>query len=126
MKAQSLVDGRRGTIVNTSSGAGLRAAPNISPYIAAKHGVLGLTKSAALENAEHGMRVNAVLPGLIDTPLARSSLPDGGFEGYAQRLPSGRAGTASEVAEAVVWLCSDQASYISGEALQVDMAALAR
>lgn len=111
-----------GVIVNTSSGAGLVPAPQQPHYTAAKHGVLGLMKTAAREYAAQNIRVNAVCPGVIDTPMIR------GFIGgrpevekmLASTLPGGRLGRPEEVAEAVVWLCSDAASFVSGESLLVD------
>lgn len=118
----------QGVIVNNASGGGLIAVPNMAAYCAAKHGVLGLTKTAAQENARHGIRVNAVLPGSTDTPMLRAAM---GGSAEAERMilgsvPGGRLGRPEEVAEAVAWLCSDRASYVSGESLLVDMATVAR
>lgn len=117
-----------GAIVNTSSGAGLIGTPALGPYCAAKHAVLGLTRTAALENARAGIRVNAICPGATDTPMLRGFMaksPD--IEQMVRSaIPGGRLGTPEEVAEAAIWLCSDRASYVSGEALIVDAAALAR
>lgn len=115
----------RGAIVNTSSQAGLVGVPTLSPYSASKHAILGLTKTAALENASAGIRINAVLPGLTDTHLARHNV-NGNALGHAAMLPCGRAATSDEIAEAALWLCSDRASYVSGASMLVDMAALAR
>ncbi len=117
-----------GAIVNTSSGSGLIATPGLAPYCASKHGVLGLTKTAALENARTGVRVNAVLPGSIDTPMLREAMDRSpGMEKMIRAsVPSGRLGTPEEVAEAVVWLCSDRASLVSGASLLVDGATVNR
>lgn len=117
-----------GAIVNTASGAGVIATPALSPYCASKHAVLGLTKTAALENARSGVRVNAVLPGAIDTPMLRRFM---GIGSEVERLiragqPGGRLGEPAEIAEAAVWLCSDRASFVSGASLLVDGAAVNR
>lgn len=111
-----------GAIVNTASGAGLVGVPNLSAYVASKHGVVGLTKTAALEYAKAGIRVNAVCPGVIHTPMVArltSSRPDLS-EALVAAEPMGRAGRPEEVAAAVVWLCSDAASFVTGHALSVD------
>ncbi len=117
-----LATGRGGAIVNTSSGAGVVAAPGNPAYTAAKHGVLGLVKVAAAEYARDGIRVNAILPGPTDTPMLRASMDaNPGMEQFLTKiLPQGRLGTAAEVAAAAVWLCSDAASYVSGVSLLVD------
>jgi len=110
-----------GAIINTASGAGLVGNRGNSAYAASKHGVVGLTKTAALEYAQQGIRVNCVCPGWVQTPLAARSLSDP--ERRAQiiaRHPIGRVGTPEEVAEAVVWLCSDAASFVTGHAMSVD------
>ena len=111
-----------GSIVNTSSIAGLVGFPNSPAYVASKHGILGLTKTAALEYARRNIRVNAVCPGVIETPMIeRASI---GKEFFKEELkksePMGRLGTPEEVASAVLWLCSDQASFVTGQALSVD------
>lgn len=106
-----------GAIVNTSSVAGLVGVDwGMAPYVASKHGVIGLTKAAALEYATRNIRVNAVCPGTIETPLLSMSAP----KDYAPLHPMQRIGQPSEVAQAVVWLCSDAASFITGVALPVD------
>ena len=111
-----------GAIVNVSSGGGLVGVRNCAAYTAAKHGVNGLTKTAALEYAQKGIRVNSVCPGVIQTPL----LEEGNLrhpERVAQYLaaePIGRLGMPEEVAEAVVWLCSDAASFVTGHTMSVD------
>lgn len=119
---------RAGSIVNVASGAGLIGAPGLAHYCASKHGLLGLTRTAALENAALGVRVNALCPGATDTPMLRAAM-DRSEETRRMilaSLPSGRLGTPGEVAEAAVWLCSERASYVSGESLIVDGGALAR
>jgi NAD(P)-dependent dehydrogenase (short-subunit alcohol dehydrogenase family) len=117
-----------GAIVNTASGAGLIATPGMSPYCASKHAILGITKTAAVENAQAGVRVNAVLPGSTDTPLIQSvmnaSPPTKKM--ILASTPTGRLGLPEEIAEAAVWLCSDRASYVSGESMLIDGAAVAR
>ena len=111
-----------GAIVNTASVAALIGAPNQSAYAASKHGVVGLTKTAALEYGRDGIRVNAVCPGVIRTPMMDRGIarrPE--IEQLIPRLhPIGRAGEAAEVAAAAVWLASDAASFVTGHALAVD------
>ena len=111
-----------GAIVNTASAAGLVGSRQLSAYSASKHAVVGLTKSAALEYAKDGIRVNAVCPGIIDTPMMDRLVA--GRDDYAAtipvRQPIGRKGTPSEIAEAVAWLCSDAASLVTGLAMSVD------
>jgi NAD(P)-dependent dehydrogenase (short-subunit alcohol dehydrogenase family) len=111
-----------GAIVNTASGAGLGGVPAFPAYSASKHGVVGLTKSAAVEYARQGIRVNAVCPGPIETPMLEGILE--GNEAlerlFVQSVPMGRKGTPEEVAELVVWLCSPAASYMNGAAVPVD------
>jgi NAD(P)-dependent dehydrogenase (short-subunit alcohol dehydrogenase family) len=112
----------KGSIVNCSSVAGLCGFATLPAYVASKHGVIGLTKTAALENAKSGIRVNAVCPGVIHTKMIdRITHGDKDAEKqYASIEPVGRMGDPIEVAEAVVWLCSDAASFITGDALAVD------
>jgi NAD(P)-dependent dehydrogenase (short-subunit alcohol dehydrogenase family) len=121
---RAMVEQGGGAIVNTSSGAGVVAAPGQPQYTAAKHGVLGLTKQAAQEYARAGIRVNAILPGMTDTPMMQEYLVEHG--GMVRMLPFGRLATADEVAQAAVWLCSDAASYVSGASLVVDGATICR
>lgn len=119
--AQMLKQGG-GAIVNTSSVAGLVGFRGISAYVASKHGVVGLTKTASLEYAEAGIRINAVCPGFIRTPLLERFI-NHNLELEAQLVqlePVGRIGTPEEVAEAVVWLCSGAASFVTGHAMTVD------
>lgn len=117
-----------GAIVNTSSGAGLIAAPGLPHYTAAKHGVLGLVKSAAVEYARQNIRVNAICPGATDTPMMRSFAPRGSemYAAMVATVPMGRMGRPDEMAQAAVWLCSDAASFVSGESMLVDGASVCR
>jgi NAD(P)-dependent dehydrogenase (short-subunit alcohol dehydrogenase family) len=108
-----------GAIVNTASIAGLVGLPAASAYVAAKHGVIGLTRTAALEYAETGIRVNAVCPGYIKTPMTAGMTPERGTTVLA-RTPMKRLGEAEEIAEMVVWLCSERASFVTGAAYNVD------
>ena len=108
-----------GAIVNCSSLGGLVGLPGRAAYHSAKHGVIGLTKSAALDYASKGIRVNAVCPGCIDTPMGASIDPAAMAE-FLKGQPIGRMGRPEEVAEAVLWLCSDAASLVLGVALPVD------
>jgi len=108
-----------GSVVNTSSILGLVAFPNGIAYTAAKHGVIGLTKTAALEYAGDHIRVNAVCPGLIKTPMTAETQRERA-EHITSRTPLGRFGEPEEIAEMVAWLCSDRASYVSGAAYAVD------
>ncbi|MFN8201474.1 MAG: SDR family oxidoreductase [Solirubrobacteraceae bacterium] len=114
----------RGAIVNTASNAGLRGVHMIGAYAATKHGILGLTKNAAIEYADAGIRVNAVCPGAIMTPLMSRLPPDRQAEILAPQAMS-RPGDPAEVAAAVVWLCSEQASFVTGAALPVDAGSVA-
>ena len=111
-----------GAIVNTASGAGLIGVAGLSAYVASKHGVIGLTKTAALEYAKSGVRVNAVCPGLIQTPMVERLTADQPQLGEAlvAMEPVGRTGRPEEIAESVVWLCSDAASFVTGHAMSVD------
>jgi NAD(P)-dependent dehydrogenase (short-subunit alcohol dehydrogenase family) len=111
-----------GAIVNNASVGALTGNPGIPSYIASKHGVVGLTRTAALEYVKKGIRVNAVNPGLIDTQVARDVVA-GDEQAYgeiAKNVPIGRAGRPEEIAAAVLWLCSPAASYVVGHALTVD------
>jgi NAD(P)-dependent dehydrogenase (short-subunit alcohol dehydrogenase family) len=117
-----------GAIVNTASGAGIIGVPGLSAYCASKHAILGLTKTAAMENAATGIRVNAVLPGSIDTPMLQGYMSLGPQVEKMIRTstPGGRLGLPEEIAEAVVWLCSDRASFVNGASMLVDGGAIAR
>lgn len=110
-----------GSIVNMSSIAGKVGFPEISPYVASKHGVIGLTKTAALEYSEAGVRINAICPGVIDTPMIdRSSGDNEAVDQAIAATPIGRLGKPEEIGDAAVWLCSDDASFVTGEALVAD------
>jgi NAD(P)-dependent dehydrogenase (short-subunit alcohol dehydrogenase family) len=124
----AMLESGGGSIVNCSSIAGLVGFPGAPAYVASKHGVLGLTKTAALEYAERGIRVNAVCPGVIHTAMIdRYTHGDHALEGQlAAGEPMGRMGTPEEVAGAVLWLCSDAASFVTGHALTVDGGWVAR
>jgi NAD(P)-dependent dehydrogenase (short-subunit alcohol dehydrogenase family) len=118
-----------GSIVNIGSTSSVRPQPNQAGYVAAKHGVLGLTKAGAIELAQHGIRVNAVLPGGMDTPMirqARAGRDLSADAGESRLSLFGRLAHPREVAEAVVWLSSDKASYITGASLAADSGYLAR
>jgi NAD(P)-dependent dehydrogenase (short-subunit alcohol dehydrogenase family) len=110
----------KGAIVNASSINGLGGWLDLSAYVASKHGVMGLTRSAALEYAETGIRINAVCPGPILTPLSHYQGNDPEIIKKMYPMPMGRRGTMEEVAEAVVWLVSDKSSYITGHPLVLD------
>lgn len=111
-----------GAIVNTSSAGGLVGFPGISPYIATKHGVLGLTKTAALEYVRAGIRINAVCPGGIQTEMVERLFPEGSEarSGFVGIHPIGRLGRPDDVSGAVVWLCSADAAFVTGTALAID------
>ncbi len=111
-----------GAIVNNASVGALTGNPGIASYIASKHGVVGLTRTAALEYIQHGIRVNAVNPGLIDTQIARDVVrgDEHAYNEIAKNVPIRRAGLPEEIASAVLWLCSPGASYVVGHALTVD------
>ena len=111
-----------GAIVNSSSVVGLMGSPVSAAYISSKHGVTGLTRSAALDYASKGVRVNAVCPGVIWTPILEAYIderPNAAAQ-LATQCPMGRMGRTEEVAAAVVWLCSDEASFITGQTLAID------
>ena len=111
-----------GVIVNTSSGAGVIGVKGQAAYTAAKHGVIGLTKVAALDYADRNVRVNAVCPGIIETPMMdrfSGGTPEGRARVIAQE-PIGRMGNPGEIAAAVLWLCSDAASFMVGHAMVID------
>jgi NAD(P)-dependent dehydrogenase (short-subunit alcohol dehydrogenase family) len=112
----------KGAIVNIASIAGLVGFPGLPAYVVSKHGIVGLTKTAALEYAKQGIRINAVCPGVIKTPMVdRTTGKDKTVEKqYEAMEPVGRMGHPEEVAESIVWLCSDAASFVTGHALAVD------
>jgi NAD(P)-dependent dehydrogenase (short-subunit alcohol dehydrogenase family) len=111
-----------GAIVNTSSGAGVKGFRSEAAYVAAKHGVVGLTKASALDYAQSNIRVNAVAPGIIDTSMIQrfsEGFPEG-RQAMISQEPVGRMGQPEEIAAAVLWLCSDAASFVTGHTMVVD------
>ncbi len=112
----------KGVIVNTASVAGLVGFKNLPAYVASKHAIVGLTKTAALEYAKSGIRVNVVCPGVIKTPMIDrlTGKKKEAEKQYENMEPVGRMGTPEEVAEAVMWLCSDASSFVTGASLPVD------
>jgi NAD(P)-dependent dehydrogenase (short-subunit alcohol dehydrogenase family) len=122
--------GDGGAVVNVSSGAGLMGVPGMGAYAASKHGVIGLTRSAALEVAREGIRVNAVCPGSVRTPMLRGFVggDEEALEKMGHQAPIGRVAEPGEVAEAIVWLLSDAARYVTGDIIRTDggIAALSR
>jgi NAD(P)-dependent dehydrogenase (short-subunit alcohol dehydrogenase family) len=123
---QMLKQGRPGAIVNNSSVAGFIGSNGAAAYCATKHGVLGLTKSAALEVATNGIRVNAVCPAVIETPMADRLFGSPQVQQWVLGLhPIGRFGKSLEVAEAVVWMCSSAAGFMTGQSLVLDGGLLA-
>ena len=117
-----------GSIVNIASAAGLVGYPHAAPYVASKHGVVGLTKAAALDYARDNVRVNAICPGAVETPMLaeRAAAEPGLIEAMRRHHPTGRLVAAEEVASAVLWLCSPSAASVTGIALPVDGGAVAR
>ena len=116
---QMLKQGHGGAIVNAASVAGLIGLATSGHYSATKHGVVGLTKTAALEYAADGIRVNCVNPGYIKTPMTKEAVAEN-YDAVMAKVPIGRLGIPEEIAEAVVWLCSDRASYVTGISQIVD------
>jgi NAD(P)-dependent dehydrogenase (short-subunit alcohol dehydrogenase family) len=129
-EARYMLEHGGGAIVNTASLAGLIGFPMNVAYSASKHAVVGLTRTAALEYARAGIRVNAVCPAFVHTPMVDQLVQLGGprmsLERLASMQPMGRLGTPEEVAEAVVWLCSDNAAFITGHCLPLDGGTTAR
>jgi NAD(P)-dependent dehydrogenase (short-subunit alcohol dehydrogenase family) len=117
--AQMRAQGSGGVIINTASILGLVGSATSSAYVAAKHGVVGLTKVAAADHAEDNIRVNAVCPGYIETPMTEETMRRRG-ERILARVPMARMGKAGEIAEAVIWLCSPKASFVTGVSWAVD------
>ena len=110
-----------GAIVNMASALGLTGSPNMVGYVASKHGVVGLTRAAALEYAQNNIRINAVCPGYINTPMIRARMNEPESKArLLAREPIGRVGEPEEVAAAVIWLCSKAASFVTGTAMSVD------
>ncbi|WP_395310704.1 SDR family oxidoreductase [Mycobacterium sp. AMU20-3851] len=116
----AIIDAGGGAIVNCASVAGLRAAPTVPAYTAAKHGVVGLTRVAAREYAGQGVRVNAICPGTVDTPMFRRSMSAEVIEGLLTATPIGRLAEADEIADIAVWLCDDAPGFLTGQAIAVD------
>ena len=123
-----MVPAGSGAIINVTSGAGLAAEPGLGAYGAAKAAVINLTKTAAVEYAAAGVRVNAISPGVIETPplLAWTDQMPGGLEGFVAQLPNRRMGRPEEIAAVAVFLASDEASYVNGSVLVVDGGVAAR
>lgn len=120
---QMMAQGRGGSIVNVSSVSGIRPQPANPAYVAAKHGVIGLSRSVSMDYSPHGIRVNVVAPGAIDTPMLRGALEQFGLDpdDYAKKLSLlGRFARADEVAQAHLWLASDLSSYVTGAIISVD------
>ena len=111
---------RGGSIVNIASVAGLVGFTEEPAYVASKHGVIGLTKVAALELAARKIRVNAICPGAIDTPMLHRSTPGDELAKYVEQTPQRRVGKPEEIASAVLWLCSDASAFVTGVALPID------
>lgn len=130
MKAEipAMLRGGGGSIINTSSSLGAVALAGQSTYIATKHGVVGLSKAAAVEYSARGVRVNAVLPGVVRTPLVEAveAGAPGFIDAIATRHPIGRLGTPRDIAETVAWLASDASSFVTGASLAVDGGYLAQ
>jgi NAD(P)-dependent dehydrogenase (short-subunit alcohol dehydrogenase family) len=123
---QMLKQGGGGAIVNMASVAGLIGSAGAATYIASKHGVMGLTKAAALETAKNGIRINVVCPAVIETPMGERLFGAPEAKKFALGLhPLGRFGTPTEVAEAVLWMCSDKAAFMTGQSLVLDGGMLA-
>ncbi len=118
----------KGAIVNTSSLAGLKGLTGQAAYVASKHGVVGLTRSAAIEYATLGIRINCICPGVINTPLIAPNMKDRPHveKTYVDMEPIGRLGKPEEIASAVLWLCSDEASFAVGSIFSVDGGVVAR
>ena len=120
-QVEQMIKQRSGAIVNNSSILGSVGFANSAAYVAAKHGMVGLTKNAALEYSKHGIRVNAVGPGFINTPLlTEAGIDDATKKVLVQLHPIGRLGESSEVAELVIWLSSDKASFVTGSYYPID------
>jgi len=125
--APTMLEQKSGSIINTSSVAGLGGFPGITPYVASKHGVAGLTKNGALEYAPHKVRVNSIHPAPIDTRMMRGveagmnpDDPEAARKGIEQLIPAGRYGEAEEIADLVAFLASDESTYITGAQYRID------
>lgn len=119
---QAMLKRDGGSIVNTSSGAGIRGFAGNGAYSATKHGIIGLTKCAALDHIKQGIRINAICPGFVDTPLMKAAIAEPGrsMQSVIDQEPIGRPAQPKEIAAAVVWMCSDEASFMVGNAMVVD------
>jgi NAD(P)-dependent dehydrogenase (short-subunit alcohol dehydrogenase family) len=115
----AMLESGGGAIVNTASIAGVVGFPGLSPYVASKHGVNGLTKAAAVEFADDGVRVNSICPGVIKTPMVEDTDAEAADQAAAA-TPMGRLGEPEEIGDAAVWLCSDDASFVTGETMVID------
>lgn len=113
---------RAGAVVNVASAAGLRGFAQLPDYVASKHGVIGLTRAAALEHARSGIRINAVAPGGVHTPMLERFVggDPAGLEAMGRNAPMGRLATPEEIAAAIVWLCSEDAAFVTGAVLSAD------
>ena len=124
LEIQQMLKQGGGAIVNTASIAGLRGLPNSLAYVASKHAVVGMTKTAAMEYARHNIRINAICPVFTVTPMFQPEVMDRISAGLSDKLKSGvpmkRFAQPAEMAEAILWLCSDRASFVTGHALPVD------
>jgi NAD(P)-dependent dehydrogenase (short-subunit alcohol dehydrogenase family) len=114
-----MVDAGHGSVVNMASNAGLKNAPGMAAYTAAKHGVIGLTKNAALQYARRNIRINAICPGTVLT-AGLAAFPEENQREWAELIPMGRIATTQEIAQAVAYLLSDQAAFITGIGLLID------
>ncbi|MGV0814953.1 SDR family oxidoreductase [Mycolicibacterium boenickei] len=116
----AIIESGGGSIVNCASVAGLRAAPTVSAYTAAKHGVIGLTRVAAAEYGRQDVRINAVCPGTVDTPMFRRSMSPETIEQLVSANPVGRVAEPDEIAAVAVWLCDEAPGFLTGETITVD------
>jgi NAD(P)-dependent dehydrogenase (short-subunit alcohol dehydrogenase family) len=122
----AMLESGGGAIVNCASSAGIRGAAYCAAYSASKHGVVGLTRSAALEYGSRGVRINAVCPGMIDTPMTQDPAMQDVIAMLVEQSPLQRIGQPQEVAAAVLWLCGDSATFVHGQAIPVDGALTTR
>ncbi len=126
MQEQFARDGRGGVILNVASVAGLVGAPLLAAYAASKHAVVGLTRSAAIETAKRGVRINALCPSFASTPMVDAMIagmqrePDEALARLVSAVPMGRTATAEEVVDAMLWICSDANSFMTGNAVALD------
>ena len=116
----AMVERRTGCVINFASGQGIQPAPGRAAYSAAKAGIIGLTRTLALECAPSGVRVNAVAPSMTNTPRLRAAVDDAAWAAYAERVPLGRVAEPNDVASAVLFLASAHASYLTGQVLHVN------